>query len=151
MRSEIRRDDFLYYEGMNADITDRKESVARLRKALGGTVQAISMAVETKDPIRRPSTADGRSGPGHRYGNGSVGGPDGLHPHRLTIHDIGKIAVPAEILSKPSTLSDLELSLIRTHAQAGYDILKDIEFPWPVAEVIIQHHERMDGSAIPTA
>ncbi len=66
-----------------------------------------------------------------------------------TIHDIGKIAVPAEILSKPSKLSDLEFRMIMVHAQAGYDILKDVEFPWPVAEVILQHHERMDGSGYP--
>jgi len=66
-----------------------------------------------------------------------------------TLHDIGKIAVPAEILSKPSKLSDLEFRMIMVHAQAGYDILKDVEFPWPVAEVILQHHERMDGSGYP--
>ena len=66
-----------------------------------------------------------------------------------TIHDIGKIAVPAEILSKPTKLSDIEFSMIKVHPQAGYDILKDIEFPWPVAEVVLQHHERMDGSGYP--
>lgn len=65
------------------------------------------------------------------------------------IHDIGKISVPSEILSKPMKLTDLEFSLIKTHAQSGYDILKDIEFPWPVADVILQHHERMDGSGYP--
>ncbi len=65
------------------------------------------------------------------------------------IHDIGKIAVPAEILSKPAKLTDIEFSLIKMHPQAGYDILKEIEFPWPVARVILQHHERMDGSGYP--
>jgi putative nucleotidyltransferase with HDIG domain len=66
-----------------------------------------------------------------------------------TIHDIGKISVPAEILSKPTKLTDIEFSLIKAHAQSGYDILKDIEFPWPVADVVLQHHERMDGSGYP--
>jgi HD-GYP domain-containing protein (c-di-GMP phosphodiesterase class II) len=66
-----------------------------------------------------------------------------------SIHDIGKIAIPSEILSKPTKLTDLEFSLIKTHAQSGYDILKDIEFPWPVADVVLQHHERMDGSGYP--
>jgi len=66
-----------------------------------------------------------------------------------SIHDIGKIAVPAEILSKPTKLTDLEFGLIKTHSQSGYDILKDIEFPWPVADVVLQHHERMDGSGYP--
>jgi HD-GYP domain-containing protein (c-di-GMP phosphodiesterase class II) len=65
------------------------------------------------------------------------------------IHDIGKIAVPVEILSKPTKLTDIEFSLIKTHSQAGYDILKDIEFPWPIARIVLEHHERMDGSGYP--
>ena len=67
------------------------------------------------------------------------------------IHDLGKISVPAEILSKPKKLTDMEFSLIKTHAQSGYDILKDIDFPWPVARMILEHHERMDGSGYPNA
>ncbi|MDP2784335.1 MAG: HD domain-containing protein [Sulfurimicrobium sp.] len=65
------------------------------------------------------------------------------------IHDIGKIAVPAEILSKPAKLSKIEYMLIQTHAEVGYEIVKDIDFPWPVADMIVQHHERMDGSGYP--
>jgi HD-GYP domain-containing protein (c-di-GMP phosphodiesterase class II) len=65
------------------------------------------------------------------------------------IHDIGKISIPSEILSKPTRLTALEFNLIKTHAQSGYDILKDIEFPWPVADVVLQHHERIDGSGYP--
>jgi len=65
------------------------------------------------------------------------------------IHDLGKITVPAEILSKPGQLSGLEYELIKNHVQAGYDILKQIEFPWPLADIILQHHERMDGSGYP--
>jgi putative nucleotidyltransferase with HDIG domain len=66
-----------------------------------------------------------------------------------SIHDIGKISTPAEILSKPTKLSDLEFSLIKEHARQGYEILKDVESPWPLAEIVRQHHERMDGSGYP--
>jgi putative nucleotidyltransferase with HDIG domain len=65
------------------------------------------------------------------------------------LHDIGKINVPSEILNKPGKLSDIEFALIKSHPQAGYEIVKDIEFPWPVAEVLLQHHERMNGSGYP--
>ena len=65
------------------------------------------------------------------------------------IHDIGKISLPAEILSKPTPLSDIEVSLIQLHSQAGHDILIGIEFPWPIAEIVLQHHERLDGSGYP--
>jgi HD-GYP domain-containing protein (c-di-GMP phosphodiesterase class II) len=65
------------------------------------------------------------------------------------IHDLGKIMIPSEILSKPGQLNPLEYELIKNHVQAGYDILKSIEFPWPLADIILQHHERMDGSGYP--
>jgi HD-GYP domain-containing protein (c-di-GMP phosphodiesterase class II) len=62
---------------------------------------------------------------------------------------LGKIRIPAEILSKPGKITDIEYMLIKTHPQAGYDILKDVEFPWPIADIILQHHERLDGSGYP--
>jgi HD-GYP domain-containing protein (c-di-GMP phosphodiesterase class II) len=65
------------------------------------------------------------------------------------IHDLGKICVPAEILSKPGQLSEIEHTLIKDHPQVGYEILKEIEFPWPVAQIVLQHHERIDGSGYP--
>jgi HD-GYP domain-containing protein (c-di-GMP phosphodiesterase class II) len=65
------------------------------------------------------------------------------------IHDIGKISIPAEILSKPGKLSDTEFSLIKIHSQTGYDILRDVGLPYPVAEMVLQHHERLDGSGYP--
>jgi len=65
------------------------------------------------------------------------------------IHDIGKINVPAEILSKPGALSETEFALIKTHSQVGYEILRDIDFQAPIAEIVLQHHERMDGSGYP--
>jgi HD-GYP domain-containing protein (c-di-GMP phosphodiesterase class II) len=65
------------------------------------------------------------------------------------VHDLGKIYVPAEILSKPSRLNDIEFNLIRTHSQVGYDLLKTIDFPWPIAQIVHQHHERLNGSGYP--
>jgi putative nucleotidyltransferase with HDIG domain len=65
------------------------------------------------------------------------------------IHDMGKILVPAEILSKPGRLTENEFGIIKSHPQVGYDILKNIDFPWPVAQIVLQHHERMDGSGYP--
>jgi HD-GYP domain-containing protein (c-di-GMP phosphodiesterase class II) len=65
------------------------------------------------------------------------------------IHDIGKIPVPAEILSKPGKLTDMEFNLIKVHPQSGYDILKDAELPYPIAEIALQHHERLNGSGYP--
>jgi HD-GYP domain-containing protein (c-di-GMP phosphodiesterase class II) len=65
------------------------------------------------------------------------------------MHDIGKMAVPAEILSKPSQLSETEYNLIKCHPQTAYDILKTVEFPWPIAQIVLQHHERLNGSGYP--
>lgn len=65
------------------------------------------------------------------------------------LHDIGKISIPAEILSKPTRLTDLEMDMMKTHSEAGYEILKNISFPWPVAQIVLQHHERMDGTGYP--
>jgi len=129
---------------------ERKQSFERMRKALLATVHSISIIVEMKDPYT--------SGHQRRVADlaRSIAKEMGLSADRrdfirtaATIHDIGKIAIPSEILSKPTKLTDLEFSLIKTHAQSGYDILKDIEFPWPVANIILQHHERMDGSGYP--
>ena len=65
------------------------------------------------------------------------------------IHDIGKLSIPAEILIKPSKLTDLEFMLIKEHPKSGYEMLKDIESPWPLAETVLQHHERMNGTGYP--
>ena len=65
------------------------------------------------------------------------------------IHDMGKISIPAEILSKPSKLTEIEFDLIKTHPQTGYAIIADIEFPWPIAQMVLQHHEKMNGTGYP--
>lgn len=139
-----------YYEGVIADITDKKESVERLRNALDGTVRAIAAMVETRDPYtaghqRRVSDLARSIAVEMDLPEDRV---EGLHV-AATIHDIGKIAVPAEILSKPTKLTKIEFILIQTHVQAGYDILKDVEFPWPVAMMVVEHHERINGSGYP--
>jgi HD-GYP domain-containing protein (c-di-GMP phosphodiesterase class II) len=72
----------------------------------------------------------------------------GLHL-AASIHDLGKIGIPAEILSKPGLLTPTQFNLLKEHAQLGYDILKDVAFPWPIADMILQHHERLDGSGYP--
>ena len=73
---------------------------------------------------------------------------EGIHLSAL-IHDIGKIAIPAEILTKPTGLSNFELAMLRNHVQTGYDILKNIHFPWNLAQIVLEHHERLDGSGYP--
>ncbi len=73
---------------------------------------------------------------------------EGIHLSAL-IHDIGKIAIPAEILTKPTGLSNFELAMLRNHVQTGYDILKNLHFPWNLAQIVLEHHERLDGSGYP--
>ena len=145
------------FQGVTRDITERKQaeeelrqSFVRIRKALGATVQAMAFTVETRDPYT--------AGHQHRVADlaRSIDTEMNLTSDRIdgirtaaVIHDLGKISVPAEILSKPTKLTDIEFSLIKTHPQSGYDILKDIDFPWPVARMVLEHHERMDGSGYP--
>ena len=147
----------LYYEGIVEDITvrkqaeeDRKWSVERLRKTVQATIQAMAMVVEARDPYT--------AGHQRRVSDlaRTIATEMGLSRDRIdgisvmgAIHDLGKISIPAEILSKPTKLNDMEFGLIKAHAQAGYDILKEIEFPWPVAEIILQHHEKLNGSGYP--
>ena len=143
--------------GVLQDITDRriqeervKEYLHRLERSIMSTVQAISHMVDLRDPYT--------SGHERRVGElaAAIGTELGMNEHQVTglrvsggVHDVGKIAVPAEILSKPTRLSPAEFAIVKTHAQQGYEILKDIDFPWPVAETVWQHHERLDGSGYP--
>jgi PAS domain S-box-containing protein/putative nucleotidyltransferase with HDIG domain len=148
---------FLGYRGSDSDITARKRAakqleytLERLRKAVGATIQVLASAVETRDPY----TA------GHQIRSAdlarAIAAEMGLPQNQIdgvrmagSIHDIGKLSVPAEILSKPTKLSELEFSLIKEHAVKGFEMLKDVQSPWPLAEIVYQHHERMDGSGYP--
>lgn len=124
--------------------------LAQLRENLEETVQAIATIVEMRDPY----TAGHEARVAELAGAiaKEMGLPDeqvhGIHL-AAEVHDLGKIQVPAEILSKPGKLTKIEYDLIRVHPQAGYDILKDINFPWPIAQMVLQHHERIDGSGYP--
>jgi HD-GYP domain-containing protein (c-di-GMP phosphodiesterase class II) len=127
-----------------------QQSLDHLKKIIGGSVMAIAMTVEKRDPYTY----------GHQQRVAelarAIGVEMGLSSDRVeglaiasAIHDIGKISLPAEILTKPSHLSSLEMSLIQAHSQAGYDILKSVDFPWPVAQIVLQHHERLNGTGYP--
>ncbi len=127
-----------------------QNTLERLEKALEGTVRAMSLTIEMRDLYT--------AGHQRRVSDLAVAVAqemllpwDQIEGIRLAgvIHDIGKIAMPAEILTKPTRLTRTEFQLIKDHPRIGYDILKSIEFPWPVAHIILQHHERMDGSGYP--
>ncbi len=127
-----------------------KETLESLRKSLGATIQVMVSAVEARDPYtagHQVRVADLARAIATEMGLPQVQ-IDGLRMAG-SIHDIGKLSIPAEILSKPTKLSEMEFSLIKEHAQHGYEILKDVESPWPLAEIVRQHHERMDGSGYP--
>jgi response regulator RpfG family c-di-GMP phosphodiesterase len=122
----------------------------KFQRAMEGIVQAISVAVEMRDPYtagHQQRVADLACAIAMQLGIND----DDIFGLRMAcvIHDLGKITVPAGILAKPGRLSPLEYELIKNHVQAGYDILKQIEFPWPLAQIILQHHERLDGSGYP--
>ncbi|WP_319524119.1 HD domain-containing phosphohydrolase [uncultured Desulfosarcina sp.] len=122
----------------------------RFQKAMEGSVQAIALAVEMRDPYtagHQSRVADLACAIA-RLMNLSEDRIYGLKMASV-IHDLGKLTIPGEILCKPGRLSGPEYAMIQTHVQSGYDILKKIDFPWPLANIVIQHHERMDGSGYP--
>ena len=139
------------------DITKHKDledqiltTLDKLRHAMDGTIQAIGMILESRDPY----TA------GHQRRVSdlacSIAIEMGLSEEQIdtiqiagTLHDLGKIAIPAEILAKPTALTATEFSLIKNHPSVAYDILKKIDFPWAIADIVHQHHERLDGSGYP--
>jgi HD-GYP domain-containing protein (c-di-GMP phosphodiesterase class II) len=127
-----------------------RDTLESLRKSMSAAIQVMVATVEARDPY----TA------GHQIRSAdlarAIATEMGLPREKIeglrmagSIHDIGKISIPAEILSKPTKLSEIEFSLIKAHAQRGYEMLKDVESSWPLAEIVYQHHERMDGSGYP--
>jgi putative nucleotidyltransferase with HDIG domain len=139
------------------DITERKaaeeerqQSTKKLLQALREAIEAVAMTVEIRDPYTS----------GHQKRVTDLAASiaremeltdDEIEAVQMSavVHDIGKLYVPAELLAKPGILNEVELSMIKLHAQAGYDILKTVEFPWPIAQIVLQHHERLDGSGYP--
>jgi len=127
-----------------------KSLLSRLKSSFNGIVDALAAVVEIKDP----QTA------GHQRRVGqlavAIAREMGFSLNRLEgikvaglLHDIGKIAIPGEILTKPGELNNLECEFVKSHCQVGFDLLKNIDFPWPVLQAILQHHERLDGSGYP--
>lgn len=143
--------------GIAENVTERKNieaelerTVARLRRAVQSAVEVASKIIELRDPYTH----------GHEHRVGEIAAaiatemglpPDVVEGVRVAgyLHDVGKIGVPTEILSRPSRLAPAELAIVREHAQKSYEILRGMEFPWPVAEAAWQHHERLDGSGYP--
>ncbi|OHE22999.1 MAG: hypothetical protein A2X92_09695 [Syntrophus sp. GWC2_56_31] len=144
-------------DGLQTEITGCKEAeeqrqhaLDNLQQTIGTTMRVMGSAVEIKDPYmaghQRRSAALARS----------IAGEMGLSQDKIdairmagSIHDIGKLSIPTEILLKPGKLSEIEVPLIKEHAKRGYEILKDVESSWPLAEIVYQHHERVDGSGYP--
>ena len=135
---------------LDDQIHEKELTQERLATALRATIEAMSKTMEWRDPY----TA------GHQKRVASIamaiGRQLGWDNERIQaiymaamVHDIGKMAVPSEILTKPSRLTDLEMHMVQGHVEAGYQILKDIPFPWPIADMVRQHHERLDGSGYP--
>lgn len=140
------------------DITERRASdvdiaskaAAEIVSQFRDTVSTLSNIIEARDPY----TAGHQKRVAHLVS--AIAADMGLTNTEIEglnlaslIHDIGKISIPAEILTKPSTLTPLEVAMIRNHAQAGFEILRPLVFPWPVAQYVLQHHERLDGSGYP--
>jgi PAS domain S-box-containing protein len=145
------------FKGIVRDVTERKLADAKLqqtleilRKAVGTTTQVLISALEARDPYTAGHQV--RSADLARAIATEMGLPhDKIDGIRLagSIHDIGKLSIPAEILSKPSKLTNIEFSLIKEHSHSGYEMLKDMESRWPLAQIIYQHHERINGSGYP--
>ena len=143
--------------GVAQDISEKKRAeedvlryVEQLKTTLNGTIEVVEIISELRDPYT--------AGHERRVSQVAVAIAEelGLDEHQQeglrvagNLHDVGKIMIPAEILSKPSKLSPIEYALVQGHVQAGYEVLKNVKFPWPVAQVVLQHHERMDGSGYP--
>ena len=128
-----------------------KQNVQNLRRTLDETVNALAVASEKRDPYtaghqQRVSKLACAIAEEMGLSEDQV---DGIRVASL-LHDIGKIHVPAEILAKPAKLTEMEFGIMKTHPEVGHEILKKISFPWPVAEIVLQHHERLDGSGYPS-
>ncbi len=128
-----------------------RNSLEKMNRVVDETVSALATAIGKRDPYtagHQQRVAQLACAIAHEMGGFDDDGMKGLRMAAM-IHDIGKLYVPTEILTKPGQLTKLEFELIKTHAQAGFDILEEIEFPWPIASIVQQHHERMDGNGYP--
>lgn len=127
------------------------QNLTKLRRVMRGFIEAIAQTVETRDPYtaghqRRVADLAQAIAVEMKLSRDMV---EGIKTAGI-VHDLGKISVPAEILNKPGRLKDIEFNLIKSHPSVAYDILKTIDFPWPIALIVLQHHEKLDGSGYPT-
>ena len=139
------------------DISDRKAAERQSKQYQSEMMQALHQivaALVAMNEARDPYTAGHEARVSHLAAE--IASELGLSAHQCEgiriaglVHDIGKFSIPAEILTKPNRISPQELALLQTHAQAGYEALREIQFPWPVAQAVLQHHERLDGSGYP--
>jgi PAS domain S-box-containing protein len=146
-----------FYDGILEDITDRKQaqlqvdqSLQQLQKTIKEIIEAMAYIGEVRDPYtagHQRRVAQLSSAMGITMGL-KDSQQEGLYMAAF-VHDIGKILVPSDILSKPGKLTKYEFEMIKDHTRVGYEILKTIEFPWPIAQIVLQHHERLDGSGYP--
>jgi len=147
--------------GVTRDITERKkvedelkQTLESLRKAVGVTIHVMVSAIKMRDPFtagHQTRVADIAKAIAKAIAK-EMGLPqDKIEGIRMagSIHDVGKLSIPAEILSKSTKLTNIEFSLIKEHSHVGYEMLKNVESPWPLAQIVYQHHERMDGSGYP--
>ena len=137
-------------EGFITDVTLRHEQAEALERTLNGTIQAISRADESRDPYTAGHQQ--RVAALARLVAAELGlSEDAARGLRVAglLHDVGKIVVPSEILSKRGSLSVPEMEMVRRHVDVGYEILRGTEFPWPIADIVRLHHERLDGSGYP--
>lgn len=156
-RIEDNQGNFLYELGTVEDITEKKLmeeklklSYENIKKSFNDIISVISRTVELKDPYvaghqRRVMLLSVKIAEKLDFPLDKI---EGIKVASY-IHDIGKITVPSEILNKPGRLTQLEFNIVKTHPSAGFEILKDIDFPWPIARIVLQHHERLDGSGYP--
>ena len=143
-------DDLAYGIAALRERARREDGEAHLRRSMEATVQAIASTLEMRDPytaghqrdVAKLAVAIARE----------IAVPEdeieGIYLAAI-VHDVGKIRIPIDILSKPGALTRLEYEMIQTHSQVGHDIVRNVDFPWPVAQMILQHHERLDGSGYP--
>jgi len=132
------------------ELDEKKRQLENLQKTVDGVINMAVAITEKRDPYTAGHQARVSEIAAAIAGelNLTEGQIEGIRM-AATVHDIGKICIPAEILSKPGFITEAENNLVRTHVQIGYDILKTVEFPWPVADIVYQHHERMNGSGYP--
>jgi len=127
-----------------------QHSATRLQRSMEATIQVIAGTVEMRDPHaagHQRRVAELATALARELG-WSEDRAHGVHLAGV-VHDVGRIKIPADILSKPGKLNRIEFELIKTHPEAGHEILKGVDFPWPIAQIVLQHHERLDGSGYP--